>query len=184
MFSLDEDLRIEAPVSRPGVEALRPRISSSNFCRRGVEFMSPEFSFPLPSMPTSLPRDLSASGFLSAGFLALFETSRSASLVGDFSSAVLDLLFVEEGGMASSGSLLIKDLFSDAVKAFSDPPDVLILLRWRDFSRTSRSVLGISGLVTNSILLFWLLTIKDQCKTHNQGVYQLSMAVSCDLSPM
>lgn len=143
VFSLDEDLRIVAPVSRPGVEVLRSRISSSNFCRRGVEFMSPEFSFLLPSMPTSLPRDLSASGFLSAGILALFETSRSASLVGDFSSAVLDLLFVEEGGMASSGSLLIKDLFSDAVKAFTDPPDVLILLRWRDFSRTSRSVWGI-----------------------------------------
>ena len=200
MFSRDEDLRIVAPVGegvmigdilpefdreltgRIPVEVLRSRISSSNFCRGGVEYMSIEFSFSLPSMK---PRDLSASGFLSAGFWALFETSRSASFVGDFSSAVLDLLFVEKGGMACLGSFLISALFSDAVKAFSDPPDVLILLRFsRVFSRTCRSVLGMSSLVTNSILLFWLLTIEDQCKTHNYGLYQLPMTVSCDLSAL
>ena len=82
MFSRDEDLRIVVPVGegvmigdilpefdreltgRIPVEVLRSRISSSNFCRGGVEYISPKFSFSIPLMK---PRDLSASGFLSAG---------------------------------------------------------------------------------------------------------------------
>ena len=44
-----------------------------------------------------------------------------------------------------------------------------------------------AGLVTNSILLCWLFTIKDQCKrvrfqqTHNQGLCQLLLTMSWDL---
>ena len=43
------------------------------------------------------------------------------------------------------------------------------------------------GLVTNSILFYWLFKIKDRCKkvrfqqTHNQGLRQLLLTVSWDL---